>query len=105
MDEMKTAEYLNNLVETKWEVITPEIAREMLTHNTNNYRAISKTVVSRYVDEIQGNCWEANGDTIVFNEDGVLLNGQHRLTAVAEAGKPIVSLVVRGIPDSQVFDI
>ena len=105
MNEIQRAEYLNSVVTTKWEVITPEVAEEMLTHNTNNYRPISKQIVSRYVDEIQGNSWEANGDTIVFNSEGVLLNGQHRLTAVINAKKPIITLVVRGLPDSQVFDI
>lgn len=105
MNEVQKAEYLNRVVKTRWEVITPETAEEMLTHNTHNYRAISKQIVARYVDEIQGNSWEANGDTIVFSEDGTLLNGQHRLTAVVNAGKPIVSLVVRGVPDSQIFDI
>lgn len=105
MNDHQTAAYLNSTVKTAWEVITPETAAEMLTHNTNNYRAISKQIVSRYVDEIQGGAWEANGDTIVFNENGTLLNGQHRLTAVVDANMPIVSLVVRGVPDSQIFDI
>ena len=105
MNETQRAEYLNRVVTTSWEVITPEVAEEMLTHNTNNYRLISKQIVDRYVDEIQGNAWEENGDTIVFNTDGVLLNGQHRLTAVVKAKRPIVSLVVRGLPDSQIFDI
>lgn len=105
MNEVQKAEQLNRTVKTQWEVITPESAEEMLTHNTHNYRAISKDIVARYVDEIQGNSWEANGDTIVFSENGTLLNGQHRLAAVIKAGKPIVSLVVRGLPDSQIFDI
>lgn len=42
MKEQQLAQYLNKTVVTTWEVITPEIAQEMLEHNTNNYRAISK---------------------------------------------------------------
>lgn len=40
MNEVQKAEYLNSNVKTRWEVITPETAEEMLTHNTHNYRAI-----------------------------------------------------------------
>lgn len=104
-DTQSMAEYLNSTVSTQWEEITPFSAQEMLNHNTNNYRAISSRVVAKYADDIQQGSWEATGDTIVFSKNGTLLNGQHRLTAVIKANMPIVSLVVRGVPDSQIFDI
>lgn len=103
--ETELAIRLNDTVQTNWEVITPEIAMEMLTHNDKNYRGISSAIVTKYANEIRGGSWETNGDTIVFDENGTLLNGQHRLTAVVKAGMPIVSLVVRGLTGTQVYDI
>ncbi|MBQ4012249.1 MAG: hypothetical protein II602_06885 [Erysipelotrichales bacterium] len=81
------------------ENITPEIADEMLGHNSRNPRKlINRSVVQKYADDISAGLWELNGDAIVFDEDGFLKNGQHRLFGVIKAGKPIRTVVVRGVP-------
>ena len=77
------------MVQTSVETITPEKAVEYLRHNTNNYRKLSLATVSKYVAEIKAGRWQLNGETIVFGEDGILKDGQHRLAAIAKAGKPI----------------
>lgn len=81
-------------VEVSIELITPDIADEMLKCNINN----RKRARSSAARAIMNGEWELNGATIVFCEDGTLLDGQHRLTAVVETGEPIVSIVVRGLP-------
>jgi hypothetical protein len=46
--------------------------------------------------------WWLNGETIIFGSDGTLLDGQHRLFAIAQAGVFVDLLVVRGI-DEEAF--
>tara|TARA_R110002020_G_scaffold295671_1_gene511240 strand:+ start:1110 stop:1817 length:708 start_codon:yes stop_codon:yes gene_type:complete len=47
--------------------------------------------------------WKMNGEPIILNGDGSLLNGQHRLLACVKSGKPFPSLIVKGI-DVSAFD-
>lgn len=85
-------------ITAKVETITPEIAKEYLKHNSRNPRKrMDPGTIKRYADDIREGLWTLNGETIVFDEDGFLKNGQHRLCGVISAGKPIKTLVVRGI--------
>lgn len=76
--------------------ITPAIATEWLRCNKNN-RPVRKRHVEFLASEIINGNWQVNGQAIVIAEDEQVLDGQHRLFAIIEAGKPIQSLVVYGI--------
>lgn len=94
------------MIKATVETITPELARDYLEHNTDNYRKLSRSIVNRYAAEIAAGRWEMNGETIVFNEDGVLVDGQHRLAGVVVAGKPIKTVVIRGVrKDVSIYDM
>ncbi|MBT1161743.1 hypothetical protein [Bifidobacterium sp. SO1] len=83
------------------EHVTPQIAAEMLTHNTNN-RNIRPTRIDVYVTDMLNGDWQDNGDPIRFDRNGRLLDGQHRLTALVKAGVSLDMWVARGLePDSQ----
>lgn len=41
--------------------------------------------------------WKMNGDTIRFNGNGDLIDGQHRLNACVQAAQPFDTYVVRGL--------
>ncbi len=87
-----------------FEIITPEMAKEYLTHNTQN-RKLRASVVSKYVRDIINDEWECNGQSIVFDEDNKLKDGQHRLTAIMKAGVPEKVLVARGVSrDCKIYD-
>lgn len=77
--------------------VTPELARYWLTLNRMN-RPISPRQVMEYARDIGDDAWDLNYQTITFREDGSLNDGQHRLEAVLAAGRPILSLVVWGVP-------
>lgn len=78
-------------------LITREIARKWLTVNPVN-RAIRRGNLERLMGALKAGSWaHVNGETIVFADDGTLLDGQHRLQAVVETGIPITSLVVWGV--------
>ena len=79
--------------------ITPALAKSLLTTNTNN-RHVNPRIVKRYAADIKAGAWKLNGESIIFSEDGTLLDGQHRLLAVIEADAPITSLVVGGVAPS-----
>ncbi len=88
------------------EEITPAMAKEYLLKNVDNYRKIQRSKVSRYADDIKKGQWALNGETIVFGEDGMLKDGQHRLAAIIMAGKPVKTLVVRGVADEvSIFNV
>lgn len=83
--------------------LTPADASELLVGNTNN-RPISTSHVNRLLSDMKGGRWRYNGEPIKFSPDLVLLDGQHRLLALAEMppGTKMKFLVVYGLPmDSQ----
>lgn len=83
--------------------ITPELAKEWLATSAGNPRWRGK-VVSRYrVDAIKrdimaGN-WNPGNGTIAFDERRRLIDGHHRLTAIAECGVPVRSWICVGVSD------
>lgn len=77
--------------------ITPDLAAKWLKRNRINRPLLRRHVVN-YVNAIKSGEWDdVNGETIIFSDENDLMDGQHRLTAVVEAQRPIVSLVVFGI--------
>lgn len=85
-------------IATTVEHVTPEMATEWLAMNTDN-RPVKQQVVDRYVRIIKAGLWSLNGESIKFGPGGRLLDGQHRLWAVVEAGMPITTLVMRNVPE------
>lgn len=84
------------------ETITPAIAKHWLdTSNTKN-RKLRMHRVRLYADEMRRGQWKMAGDPIRFDNNGILLDGQHRLRAVLEADQPMEFVVVRGL-DSGTF--
>ena len=87
-----------------YEFITPEMAAELLETNTEN-RKISKGTVAAYTqDIIAGNWDESVGVAISIDENGVLRDGQHRLTAIVQAGIGIHTWVCRGVSSEGIYD-
>jgi hypothetical protein len=90
------------LVGAKLESITPAMAEEWLKTMVKN-RAVSEAKVWEYAFAMDEGRWSPNGETIKFDADGHLFDGQHRLLAGIRAEKPFLSLVVRGISDAHAF--
>ena len=94
------------MISVKVEKITPKIATDYLKQNTNNYRRLNRRVVERYANDMKSGLWEMNGEAIVFDENGLLKNGQHRLAAIAVSGVTVETLVVRGVSeDVSAYDL
>ncbi len=84
------------MVRISIEEITPDVAAAMLELNVNNRNPKREPICRAILDGE----WSLNGATIVFSDDGELLDGQNRLMACVEAGIPIVTIVVRGVGKS-----
>ncbi len=87
------------MTEFKKILVTPELAKEYLSHNTSN-RVLNKRYIGKYVNEMKKGLWTLSNDAIIFAESGKLLNGQHRLTAVIQSGVTCEFLVGFGFPES-----
>lgn len=77
--------------------VTPDLARMWLATNTNN-RPLRRNLVKQYGREFTEDRWQFNGEPVQFSDDGTLLNGQHRLSSIAESEVAVWLLVVRGLP-------
>jgi hypothetical protein len=81
--------------------ITPAEATEML-EKTNFQRPLNHAFCERLAEQIKAGKWVCNGETIVLDRAGRVLDGQHRLWACFMAEKPIESFVVEDA-DSAMF--
>lgn len=73
--------------------VTPQYAAEVLASQNDGNRPVSKARVSRYANEMRRGRWLHTHQGIAFDVNGRLLDGQHRLAAVVEAGVDVVMQV------------
>ena len=79
------------------ETVSPTKAKGWLQGNVDN-RKLRETRVLFFSRLLQEGEWELTGDAIVFDDQGILINGQHRLTAVVVSKISAEFLVLRGVP-------
>lgn len=77
--------------------IGPDSAAEILAGAEKN-RPYKNVNVSRISEALKRGGWTYNGEALIFNEHGNLIDGQHRLAACVRAQKPITSYCVFGVP-------
>lgn len=65
--------------------VTPKIAAEMLQNNNGN-RPMKKSFTEWLAKQMSGGKWQNTSNTIKFDIDGNLIDGQHRLSAVIKSG-------------------
>src|SRR5690349_4386463 len=79
-----------------FENVTPEVAERWLRKNSRN-RPMSNVEVGQHVRDMRAGNWLQTGQTVGFDWNDNLTNGQHRLQAIVLSGVPQVLLVVRGL--------
>lgn len=82
--------------------ISPKLAEEWLQRNTSN-RPLDNRLINRLINSLENKEWILNGETITFSNDGVLLQGQHRLHAIWQSGVTAYSYVVFDIGEANAF--
>jgi hypothetical protein len=90
--------------------LTPELAEQLLKadaaarkltkidENKRN-RKLKTRYVSKLVKALMRGEWKLNGTTICVSRSGLLLDGQHRCTAVVASGITILIILVTGLDD------
>lgn len=77
--------------------VSPELAERWLERNTKN-RPIRQRDVDKYARDMASGNWLMTGEGIKFDVSGTLIDGQHRLWAIVEAGQAVRMMVVTGLP-------
>jgi hypothetical protein len=87
---------MNEDVQVVRRLIGPEEAAELLARNTRN-RNPRQAQVAKLAADMAAGRWSQNGETVKVAIDGTLIDGQHRMLAVVQAGVKLPMLVVEGL--------
>lgn len=81
-------------------MMTPEVAAMWVATSKARQRTRREQISDAYSRDMGEGRWKFNGETIVKDRLGNLLQGQHRLEGVEKAGQPVLLLLVEGVePD------
>lgn len=78
--------------------MTPALATKLLQANTRN-RSLSPRRVSALAAQIKRGEWLMDGSPIRVAESGLLLDGQHRLSAIVEADATVQCVLTTGLAE------
>ena len=76
-----------------WHVVTPQIALAWLARQRGNRKVVLKTV-QKYAKSMAKGRWRRTGQGVVFDSNGALIEGQHRLLASLLSGASFETYVV-----------
>lgn len=88
-------------IKSKIKKITPEYAQKLLKKTEAAgiiNRKVNQRTVDMYVKALREGKWKLNGEDIKLDEDGYVIDGQHRLLACVKSGLPITTCFKTGIP-------
>lgn len=90
--------HLNNPPHTSVVIeIDPKTAEEILTNLNRGNRPPKPNKVQQFSDDMARDRWGLTGDTIKFGTNGLLLDGQNRLSASVRSRKSFRTHVVFGV--------
>jgi hypothetical protein len=78
--------------------ITPQWAKKILETRNPRNRRLSERFVAKLARDIKAGAFAVTHQGIAFDANGDLLDGQHRLAAIALADMPVKMLVTNGVP-------
>lgn len=84
--------------------VDPDVAANWMEYNTHN-RKISPRLVNVYAETMLEGDWRLNGEPIIFDKNGRLQSGQHRLLAVIESGVTIRTVLVEGAEPENIYSL
>ena len=83
-------------MEFEIQTVTPDVAKSWLGAARISDH-LNRQLVESYARDMENDDWKLNGDPIIFDINGVLLSGRHRLKASVLANAKFRTLVVRGV--------
>ena len=96
---MGDAQVLSEMV-----LVTPSLAQDILENQNDGNRNLNEAKVRKYTDDMRADNWRGdNGESIKFDTNNKLMNGQHRLSAVDRSGVSLMMEFRTGLdPDTRV---
>lgn len=83
-------------------LVTPSQAQHWLTNNSRKNRDIKHATVRRYSEEMRQKNWIETTDTIKFDTQGYLIDGQHRLMAIVQSGVTLPFYIATHLPEKTI---
>lgn len=80
--------------------ITPTMAKEWLAERNTRNRNLRSATVAAYARDMTAGRWQNTAEPIKLSASGVLLDGQHRLAAIARSGVTVTCFVATGLDES-----
>lgn len=87
---------------TRTEIIDSDKAKKMLEHMITN-RSLETLRVAQYRRDMMAGAWQHNGESIKINSAGELIDGQHRLNAIAGTNLKVKMTVMYNV-DATICD-
>jgi hypothetical protein len=86
------------MITSEIKTITPTMAAKWLKENNTHNRPLYERTIQKYALDMKAGAWTVTNQGIGFAEDGTLLDGQQRLSAIVRADVPIKTLILSGLP-------
>ena len=87
------------------ERVTVKMSKEFLNSRRESQRGISDRHVMELADAMLMGRWIYNGESIKFDDDGYMIDGQHRCMAGVRSGKAFLSDISYGLPVNSYYTI
>lgn len=87
-----------DIPDTRWGVMTPELARKLLTTINVSNRPKRENRTEFFVNVINDGDWGATHQGGAIDSTGKLQDAQHRLEAIEQTGKPQIMQMTVGMP-------
>ena len=85
--------------------VTPELATQFAAKNTDNYRNKKRYNIERLTKEMINGKWEINGEAIIFDTNGLMLDGAHRIKIILKTGFSVGCLIVYNVDPKSKYTI
>ena len=98
---MSTHKQAHSKMHITWVEVTKVMAWDWLENHNMKNRFVQQKTVHKYARRMATGKWAETGETIKFDPDGNLIDGQHRLWGFLESGlESMEFLVMSGVPAS-----
>ena len=77
--------------------LNPKLAQAFLDTRSSGQRTIKAHHIRMLDSQLNNGCMMLNGETIVFDFNGCMVNGQHRCQSVVNTGVSFDVIVIRGV--------
>jgi hypothetical protein len=81
------------------------MAEQVLNDPRIKFRPLREHKVEQIASDIKNGRWQRNAETVKIDWNGVMIDGQHRMWGVIEAGKPAVMLTAYGLDPDTIVSI